>query len=322
MTMNELAAWLKDQQDVAVIGHVSPDGDAVGTVLAVKRMLEKLGKRVWGVLPDPVPRRYAFLPGADEICLPENVPCRPQCALAVDVSDLGRLGSARTLFEEAPHQGVLDHHGTNAGFGQVWHVEGDRASTGEMVLELAGELGVEVDRDMARCVFVALCTDTGNFNYKNTDCRAFLAAAACVQAGADVEELTRRAFRERSEAAIRLLGEALSHMGGEDGIYYTYVDDEMLRKTGATLEDGSRIVNYMNEISGARVGLYFEQHGEDTKISWRSAGKVNVAAIAGCFGGGGHDAAAGARVRLPMGEAISQVLQKTRECVKGSEDKC
>ena len=98
MTMNELAAWLKDQQDIAVIGHVSPDGDAVGTVLAVKRMLEKLGKRVWGVLPDPVPRRYAFLPGADEICLPENVPCRPQCALAVDVSDLGRLGSARTLF--------------------------------------------------------------------------------------------------------------------------------------------------------------------------------------------------------------------------------
>ena len=255
MTMNELAAWLKDQQDIAVIGHVSPDGDAVGTVLAVKRMLEKLGKRVWGVLPDPVPRRYAFLPGADEICLPENVPCRPQCALAVDVSDLGRLGSARTLFEEAPHQGVLDHHGTNAGFGQVWHVENDRASTGEMALELAGELGVEVDQNMAQCIFVALCTDTGNFNYKNTDRRAFLAAAACVQAGADVEALTRRAFRERSEAATRLLGEALSRMGGEDGIYYTYVDDEMLRKTGATLEDGSRIVNYMNEISGARVGL-------------------------------------------------------------------
>ena len=158
MTMNELAAWLKDQQDIAVIGHVSPDGDAVGTVLAVKRMLEKLGKRVWGVLPDPVPRRYAFLPGADEICLPENVPCRPQCALAVDVSDLGRLGSARTLFEEAPHQGVLDHHGTNAGFGQVWHVENDRASTGERALEWAGELGVEVDQNMAQCIFCLLYT--------------------------------------------------------------------------------------------------------------------------------------------------------------------
>ena len=322
MTMTELAAWLKQQQDVAVIGHVSPDGDAVGTVLAVKRMLEKLGKRAWGVLPDPVPRRYAFLPEADAICLPETVPLPPQCALAVDVSDLGRLGSARALWEGAPHQGVLDHHGTNSGFGQVWHVEGDRASTGEMVLELAEELGVEVDREMAQCIFVALCTDTGNFNYRNTDRRAFLAAAACVQAGADVEELTRRAFRERSQAATRLLGEALVRMGGEDGIYYTYVDDDMLRRAGATLEDGSRIVNYMNEISGAQVGLYFEQHGEDTKISWRSAGGVNVAAIASHFGGGGHAAAAGARVHLPMQEAISQVLKKTRECVKGSEKKC
>ena len=324
MTINELAAWFADKDDIVVISHVSPDGDAIGSALAVKRAFNMLGKRACVVLADPVPQRYMFLPGAGEICAPDSLPFAPCCAFTVDVSEMKRMGAAQTAFDAAWHKAALDHHETNQGFGAVWHVEGSRASTGELALEFIKALGVTPDKAVADCVFVALCTDTGNFNYKNTDDRAYAAAAECVRYGAQVERLTKLAFRERSFACTKLLGDALAKIeltcGGR--VAYTYVDDMMLAHAGARLEDASRICNYLNEITGVLVGVYFEQHGADTKISWRSASEINVADIAAQFGGGGHDAAAGARVNMDMRSAMAAVLAATEAAVKGHESIC
>ena len=322
MTMRELAAWFQDKDDIAVIGHIAPDGDAVGSTLSLCMAFQKMGRRACVVLADPVPVKYQFLPGADRVCTPDNLPFEPKCAFSVDISEKGRMGSAVKVFDDAQYKAVLDHHETNEGFGDIWRVEGDRASTGELALELIGELGVELDEDMASAAFVAVATDTGNFNYKNTDQRAFEAAAACARAGAKVEPLTKKVYRERSLPCTLLLGEALTRIKliADGRIAYTYVDNSMLKKVGAELEDASRIVNNLNEIAGVEVGVYFEQHPEGTKISWRSAGRLNVATIATQFGGGGHDAAAGATLKMPMEEAIAAVLAGTEAAVKGSEN--
>lgn len=324
MTISELAAWFGDKDDIVVISHVSPDGDAIGSALAVKLAFESMGKRACVILADPVPRRYMFLPGAEDIGTLDSVPFAPRCAFAVDVSEIGRMGAAQAAFDAARDKAVLDHHETNRGFGDACHVDGSRASTGEMALEFIRALGVKPDMGMAECAFVALCTDTGNFSYKNTDDRAFLAAAECVKYGAQAERLTRLAFRERSFACTALLGDALSkiRLGCDGRVAYTYVDEKMLENAGARLEDASRICNYLNEITGVQVGVYFEQHGADTKISWRAAGEINVAEIAAQFGGGGHDAAAGARVKMDMSTAMAAVLTATEAAVKGHEGIC
>lgn len=324
MKINELAAELLKQDDIAVISHVSPDGDAVGSAVGLCLALRSLGKRACAVLQDAVPQKYVFLSGAEDVCTPDNLPFAPKCAVAVDVADPVRMGTALTVFEKAPCKFMVDHHETNRGFGDFRYVDGTRASCGEILLELTQAMGVQTDRALAECLFVAVDTDTGNFNYKCTDERALMAAAECVRCGAEVEKLTRKAFRERSFAAMKLLGEALHRAETRlDGkIVYSYVDDAALEMTGARLEDASRIVNYFNEVTGALVGVYVEQHGVQAKISWRSACDLNVAEIARHFGGGGHDRAAGATLNMSMKEAIDAVLDYTEACVKGYEAGC
>jgi phosphoesterase RecJ-like protein len=317
MTMNELANWFSDKDDIAVIAHVAPDGDAVGSAIAVKLAFEKLGKRACAVLADGVPKSYLFLPDAGNVCFPDKLPFEPQCAFAVDTSEARRMGAARAVFDGCKSRASMDHHETNEGFGDAYFVDGTRASTGELALDFIKALGVEVDPDIASSVFVALATDTGNFNYRSTDARAFRAAAECVEAGAQVGPLTKKAFRTRSLARTLLLGEALTRIKTrcEGKIAYTFVNHEMLEKTGATLEDAGNISNYLNEVAGAMVGVYFEEQSDNTKISWRAACGMNVAALASLFGGGGHDAAAGANIPMPMDEAMKAVLDKTCEAL-------
>lgn len=313
MTLNELAVWFADKDDIAVISHISPDGDAIGSAVAMKLAFEKLGKRACAVLADGVPKNYLFLPDAENVRRVDELPFAPKCALAVDTSELHRLGAARALFDGCAFKASLDHHETNRGFGDVFFVDGGRASTGELALELIKALGVALDADIASNIFVALATDTGNFNYKSTDARAYRAAAECVEAGAQVGTLTKRAFRTRSLARTRLLGEALTRIETccDGRVAYSYVDRAMLQRAGATLEDAGNISNYLNEVAGVMLGVYFEEQENSTKISWRAACGMNVAKIAAAFGGGGHEAAAGANVQMPMDAAVKAVLEES-----------
>jgi phosphoesterase RecJ-like protein len=321
MTMNELAKWFQDKDDIAVIAHVAPDGDAVGSAIAVKLAFEKMGKRACAVLSDGVPKNYLFLPDAESVCGVDNLPFEPRCAFSVDTSEARRMGSARAIFDRCPYKASMDHHETNVGFGDAFYVDGTRASTGELALEFVKALGVAVHPDIAANVFVALATDTGNFNYKSTDARAYRAAAECVEAGAEVGPLTKKAFRTRTLERTKLLGEALmrvkTRLGGK--IAYTFVNNDMLARTGATLEDAGNISNYLNEVAGAMVGVYFEEQSDNTKISWRAACGLNVAELASHFGGGGHDAAAGANILMTMDEAMKAVLDKTCEALAAYE---
>ena len=316
VTIRELAGWLKGMDDIAVFGHRAPDGDACGSCVAVTLALRALGKRACAYLPGGMPELLRFLPGQECVVADASAPFVPQCALSVDVSAPDMLGDNRALFESCPQRAVLDHHESNPHFGQINHVEPNRAACGEIALLLIEAMGAPLSKDMAACLFAAVSSDTGNFNYSNTTAETFEAAAACVRAGADVDEITGRIYRTRTEARTRLLGLALAGLQREGKVAWARVTNDMFHSAGALRCDTERIVNYLIEIGGVEIAvLAIEQEdGCSAKFSLRSLAPYNVARdVAQTLGGGGHERAAGITIHRPLREALDLVLARVRE---------
>lgn len=319
ITIEQLAQWLKAQDDILLIGHVFPDGDSTGSCLAIMYALEKLGKRVEVRLPGGVAGMYKNLPGADRAVSDRAPAFEPKAALAVDVSEFTRMVPGdQALFSACGVTAVLDHHATNPGFGDVICLDGESAATGEMVVSLIDVLGVELDEAMAQCLYVAISTDCGQFQYPNTRPQTHEAAARCVQAGADSEAITSRLYRTRTLGRTRLLGLVLSGLEiSEDGkMAWARLTEDMLQRANALREDNEGIVNYLLEIDSVVFAALAEQRGDKTKFSLRSVSPFDVAKhVAVPLGGGGHDRAAGVTLDMPMEDALKVVLDKARKAL-------
>ena len=321
VTIETLAKWLKDREDVVLLGHVAPDGDTTGCCLAMAHALRAMGKRVAVCLPDGMPGLYGFLPGGDEVIATGGaLPFAPKTALALDVSEAPRLGEAGlALFESCEYRAALDHHDTNPGFGELYVLDGKAAAAGELVLALIDALGVRLTREMGECLFVAISTDCGQFSFSNTRPQTFLAVARCAGTGIDINRLTELLYRTRTQGRTRLLGLALSalEISPDGGLAWSCVTTDMLRRAGANREDKEGIVNYLIEMEGVRVAVLAEEKGpNETKFSLRSKDPINVAtAIAAPLGGGGHDRASGVTIERPLEEALAMVLEKAREAL-------
>ncbi len=319
-TIEELARWLAAQDDVALFGHVSPDGDAAGSCLGLWHALRALGKRAVVCLPEGVPKLYTWLPGADAVVpTGEPLPFEPKAALAVDVSEHARLGEAgMAAFERCPARAALDHHGTNEGFGQLTALDAGAAATGEMAVELIEAMGLTLDRAMAECLFVAISTDCGQFSYTNTRPQTMEAAAKCVAAGIDVEAVTARLYRTRSRGRTLLLGLVLAglEVSADGRMAWARLSEAMLAQAGALPEDNEGIVNYLLEIEGVEFAVLANERGSQTKLSLRSRATMDVAAtVAVPLGGGGHPCAAGVTLDLPMEEALAKALALARKAL-------
>ena len=316
-TIEELARWLSAQDDIALLGHVSPDGDSTGSNLGLWHALRAMGKRAVVCLPGGVPKLYRDLPGAAAVADPgDPLPFAPKAALSIDVSDFERLGEkGMALFERCPRRAALDHHGTNPGFGELMVLDGDAAASGEMVVALIEALGAKLSREAAECLFVAISTDCGQFNYSCTRPQTFETAARCAETGIDIAGITERLYRTRTLGRTRLLARVLSglEVSADGRLAWARLTDAMLAECGATKEDDEGIVNYLNEIEGVDFALLASERGDVTKLSLRCRGALDVAReVAAPMGGGGHDRAAGASVRLPMEAAIARALELAR----------
>lgn len=313
----EVARWIESHDDIAVITHFRPDGDAYGCALALTEAIRALGKRAFPASDDPVEPKYRFLPGWEEFVTADSVPFAPKSALGADVSERSRMGKLSALFDSCESRAVIDHHATNEGFGDARYVAEDAAAAGELVLDVIEELGLVLTPRMALDVYVAVSTDSGNFSFHSTSANTYRAAAKCVTAGTDVEETTRALYRTRSLAKTRLLGSALNRIemyaGGK--VALIRLTNAMYAETGATRPESHGIVNYLNEIEGVRVGILAEETDEGVKFSFRAADGANVAALAQRFGGGGHVAAAGANVaNVTLDEIVPRVVLAATEC--------
>ena len=311
MTISEIARWALEQNDFALMAHVRPDGDSLGCTLGLKLALEQLGKRAVVVYPGEIPEMYRFLPGTDAIVDETNLPFVPQAVIAVDVAKADRMGRAGEVFEACATRAVVDHHEVFDCAEPRHHIRPEAAACGELVYELICEMGVVMTTDIADCLYTAMSTDTGNFNFSNTTANTLRCSAACIEAGVNVSELTRRLFRLRKKGKVKLLGMCLNGIEYfEDGrLSLVKITDEMLAEAGAARSDSEGVVNFQLETEGVQVAILAQQISGGTKFSFRSLGHIDVAALSRELGGGGHARASGATMMLPMDEAVAQVLE-------------
>jgi len=308
----ELVQALKDSQRVVVATHINPDGDALGSALGLVLALRQMGKQAWVVDKDPVPRIYRFLPSAEEVSseLPQG---DVDTLVLVDCGEMERTG-----YETLPGRTrlVIDHHLTERNFGDIRWVLSNASSTGEMVFNLLKALGLPLEREVAVCLYVALFTDTGGFRYSSSCPSAYRAAAEMVEAGAEPWEVTENVYESHSYQRLALLGKALDGMVRNEHVAIIAVTDDMYEATGATSEDTDNFANMARSIEGIEVGIFLRQVGPDAfKASMRSKGRVNVAAIAERFGGGGHHNAAGGVIEGSLEHARATILKAVEDAL-------
>lgn len=311
MALGEIANFIRQNQEFLILSHVGPDGDTLGSGSALALALTQLGKKAVNAVDGRVPDRLDFLNDYTRFYQPDQLPERRwDCIIAVDTSDLGRLGAFASLFLAHDNTAVIDHHGTNTGYGRLNHVE-DRGATGQIIWELLGELGVEIDKKIANALYTAISTDTGNFMFANTDKSILATASELVGCGAEVNWLMTRIYRQRTLAATRLLERALSRLEVcHDGqIAFLYVRLADYQETGAVKEDCDELVNYARDVIGVRLAIFFrETEANGIKVSFRGSEGVDVARLASHWQGGGHVLAAGCSYDGNLEEAMNNIL--------------
>jgi phosphoesterase RecJ-like protein len=305
----EVAAELRRRSTFVMVSHVKPDGDTLGSGLALGLALKHLGKRVAYFQQDDVPRNLRFLPES-ELVARDLSPDLPADTLYVfcDMSDWRRAGEYLPPVERE-NMLDIDHHLGNSLFGKLNFVLENECSTGSVVMHLLRELGVTIDRQIATCILAAVMTDTGGFMHSNTTPATLELGAELMRLGADKEEITKEIFLRKRVAATKLLGCIIESMRFEhDGRYcYSYVDEAMLAQTGADGEDTEDAVNTLLGQDGVEVAALFKAIDGEIRVSLRSSGKLNVQATAQRLGGGGHFRASGLTFHGSVREAFSSV---------------
>jgi len=304
---------------VLLFCHVSPDGDTLGSALAMKLRLERLGKKAQVMLDAQlVPGYLAFLPGSDSILTP-NDPVEPyDLALPVDVASLDRLGKCEPFFANAQATALIDHHGTNEGFAQANLIDGDAPAAALVVYRLFQRMDMPMTQEEAICLYTALSTDTGNFIYESTNAECFAMMSDLMQAGLPLAKYSRMLFRQKEEPFVRLLGETLPSLrvigGGKiAGLSLTLEQMEHAKANGGHTEG---IVNYAIDLIG--VGMaYLAREMEDgkVKVSLRALEPYDVAKVASQFGGGGHKLASGLTLSMSVEEAVATVEKALEEAL-------
>lgn len=315
-TIEQLANWIAGQREIALVCHVSPDGDTLGSALALWRALLSLGKKAQVFCASSIPEMYSFLPGIEQVSNADEVKLRS--VLCVDVASRDRMGKYEAILDEC-ESACIDHHGTNEGYCDVNVVEGEASATGVVVIKLLDALGISMDREMATCLYAAISSDTGRFMYSLTNAEALRAGARCLEQPIDVDEIGFWLFRRRTLARNKLLAYALNHMFLTDSgrIAVIELPQSAYEESGAASGDAEGIVNYGIETSGVEVAIQAkEQNEKQTKFSLRSRGALDVSKVAARLGGGGHANAAGVTIDLPMDQAVAQVLEEIRAQMK------
>ncbi|HXG58866.1 MAG TPA: bifunctional oligoribonuclease/PAP phosphatase NrnA [Thermoanaerobaculia bacterium] len=309
----EVAKRIRAGRNFLITSHRNPDGDALGSSLALQKLIRRMGKEATIIVRDGYFRPLRHIPGAEEVrisdSLPSDYPNGYDALFAMECPEVGRTG-----YDVLPGPVVnIDHHLGNEMYGEINYLDLDAPSVGEMVLQLnRKELKLPLDRDTATAIYVSLASDTGFFRYSNTTLRAFEAATELVRAGADPGEISLWINESQSLGSIRLLGLCLNtlELTGDGKIATIELPRRFFDESGAAPEDTEGIVNYGRSIEGVSVSVLLKETPEGTtRVSLRAKPGVDVQRVAAMFGGGGHKAAAGCTVALPMAEAKKKLLE-------------
>ena len=313
-TFDEIGAVLRAHQRFAVLSHVRPDGDALGSQLGLALSLSKLGKTVMVRNEDGLLEKYGFLPGGEFLQTPLGEPQDVDVAIALDTATQSRLGTATELVRSAKIWINIDHHPSNPGYGDLVYIDSTAPATGQILFELIQSQGLPMDAAIAENLFVAISTDTGSFQYPNTTARTFEIGAELLRCGVDVGRVSQLLYESYPRRRAELLRELLGTMRFEgDGKVASFsLSLEVAARLQARPEDNEGLIDHIRAIQGVVVAVFFEELPEGkVRVSMRSkSDAADVCAICQKFGGGGHTLAAGARVRGTLAEVEEKVLKE------------
>lgn len=324
------AEMIQAARRILLTAHQRPDGDCLGSEIAMKRILEKLGKEVFVLNPDPVPPTLAFLdPNRELRGLEEASPeernriNEVDLIMVLDTSAWAQLAGIGPLFRNSPAlKMVLDHHLKSDDIGAERFVDNTAEATGTLVVRAAKALGVSPDRKTAEAAFVAVATDTGWFRFSSVNAETYRIAAELVEAGVVPADLYREINEQESLGRIRLVGRTLaqteSHWDGR--VMFTRIMREDLRQAGALPSDTEDIINMTLQVKGSQVAVLVSEIKDGSfKISFRSRCAVDCSRLAAQFSGGGHKQAAGASSSLPFEETKQALLAAIGEALAAME---
>jgi bifunctional oligoribonuclease and PAP phosphatase NrnA len=299
--LSRIVSAVSDRQRFLVATHMRPDGDAIGSVLAMTNMLCKLGKDADAYCQDSAPPSQDFLSGAREIRHDGVQVSDYQAVILVDCGDLERVGVA--LAVQLPEAGFLiniDHHVSSKSFGDIYWVEPDASSTCEMLYELSRALPLDMDETLAAQLYTGLLLDTGSFRFANTSRRALEIAAALVDAGVQPDYIAERVFDSLTPNRLRLLAEVLGSLEyhADERLVTGMITPDMYLRTATSSIDSESFINHLRSVKTVVVAILFRHETDGTVYaSLRSKGDVDVASFAERYGGGGHRRAAALRIK-------------------------
>lgn len=297
----EIVKVLQGADRVLLATHIYPDGDALGSQLALGRVLESLGKQVTLYSEEPVSHLYDFLPCCEKLVTTLPEPGSFDCAVSVDCADSHRLGRERDRLLGIKPFIMVDHHAGHCPFGEFQWVDPGRSATGEMVYDLAVALGGEIDYEAAYCLYTALVSDTGSFKYASTTAKTLAVAGALVSRGVKPAEVSGHLFDNFTFNRLHLLRLVLESLEihGKGRIAMIKATREMFVKTDTVPADTENFINYPRSVGSVLIAAFIKESRDNVvSVSLRSKGReVDVAEVAQEFGGGGHRNAAGFKLK-------------------------
>ncbi|MBW2488911.1 MAG: DHH family phosphoesterase [Deltaproteobacteria bacterium] len=318
--MDQIIQHIKDSQHILIASHAEPDGDSVGSLVAMGLALAKLDKKMTMHTPSPIPAVYRFLPGTGRIVRQIKNADIYDLALVLDCGDLTRIGETSAEISKIPILINIDHHVSNTGFGHIQFIDTSACATAEIVYRLINALEIPFDKAIATSIYTGILTDTGSFRFSNTNQAAFAISQAMTDAGVEPHNVAQRVFGTYSLGRIKLLNMALNSIEISDNgkLSMMTVTRSMLNTTGTNTEDLDGMINYARRIEDVKVAALIHEIKNGAgkfanmnryHVSLRSDSSVDVAEIAGKFGGGGHASAAGFQIESTLVALKSKIIE-------------
>lgn len=315
MTLDEILIEIKNAETIVISAHESPDGDAIGSCMAMKLILEKLGKNPDVIIPE-YSRLFNFLPEIDEVKKESDVECY-DLAISLDCANLARL-VGKEHFEKAKKTIVIDHHGSNNMYGDLNYVNPASPACCEILAGMLEYYNMDISKDIGTCIMTGIITDTGGFRHPTITAETFDFTAELIRKGVNVSDIYKKALRTQTKANFLLSKRAIERMEIlEDGkVTFTYIDLKDEEEVNAEPGDHEGLVELGRNIEDVEVSIFVREKEENTyRISLRSGNYVNVSDVCLVFGGGGHQRAAGATIQGTLEEVKEKVLKEIRKAL-------
>lgn len=311
MSLLHIAKILKDNNDFLLLGHVRPDGDTLGCMKALGSILEQLGKKFVYSLPGEIPLKYKFLFENDQVFKNRELDRKFNVIVTLDVADVSLLELDKPLRDIGDLIINIDHHAENSHFGDFNYIDATLCATGIALFDLALVMNIKPENDLARGIYTAIVTDTGNFRWSSTDQRAHEVTAELYKNGLNAFKIIDKLDNSKTASSVTLLGHALASLEMNDSkeIAWVTISSDILKKTAAKMHEIEGISEVVRAIHTVEVALLFLEKGEGVKVSFRAKNYLDVNLIAREFGGGGHNRASGCFIKGSMNIIKKAVLK-------------